>query len=409
VLGLNEPGVVIIGGGHAGAATAEALRKEGYEGAVTLLTEESYLPYQRPPLSKKYLAGALAPERLLIRGAEFYGRNGIEVRTNTRVVAIDRRARTVQLEGGENLPYHKLVLATGARIRPLPVPGVDLTGVHYLRSIADVDAIRGNLAVAKCIAIIGGGFIGLEAAAVLRGLDKQVTVVEATERLMGRVVAPVVSHTYRQVHENRGVRVLTERKTTRLEGSNGRLTQLWLDDGTVVECDVALIGIGVLPNCGLAQTAGLSCADGILVDLSMRTDDPDILACGDAASHENIHVGRRIRLESVQNANDQARTVAATIAGKPSSYSSIMWFWSDQYDLKLQMVGLSSGYDDYVLRGSVDELSFSVLYYRGDRLIAVDSINRPADHAAARKLLSAGASLPKEHAADPALPLKEAI
>lgn len=403
--------------------TVDSLRREGFEGGITLISEESWLPYQRPPLSKKYLAGALELERLFFRPEAFYADREVTLMLDTRVTAIDRVAGSVRLADGhrrghnadhkedhsnDSLSYDALVLATGARVRTLQVPGAQLPGVFTLRGLDDANALRARLAEAGSVAIIGAGFIGLEVAAVGRELGLEVTVIEREERVLPRSVSPIVSEFLQDVHVRNGVALRLGVGVSRILGET-QATGVALSDGTEVACDLVLVGVGVVPNVELAQSAGLACDNGICVDQHCRTADPAIFAVGDCTQHFNPIYRRRLRLESVQNAVDQARVAAANLVGRAVVYSEVPWFWSDQFDIKLQMVGLASGYNDIVVRGRRETAEFSVFYFDNNTLLAVDSVNRPADHMAGRKLLSAGVQVSPDMAADENLNLKDLI
>lgn len=400
--------VVIVGGGQAAMQTVDSLRREGFGGAITLVCEERWLPYQRPPLSKKFLSDELPEERLFFRPQTFYADRSVDVMLETRVTSIDRLACTVSTEQGQSLAYDELVLATGARVRELTQPGADLEGVLYLRGLDDALALKAQLASARHVVVVGGGFIGLEVAAVCRERGVEVTVIEREDRLMARSVSPIVSEFMQEVHERRGVQFVMRSGLSRIHGSD-RVASVELDNGATLECDVVVAGIGVHPNVELAQAAGLACDNGICVDGHCRTADEHIYAVGDCTQHFNPIYGRKLRLESVQNAVDQARVAAANLVGRDVVYSEVPWFWSDQYDIKLQMVGLASGYNDIVVRGRRDERRFSVFYFDNNTLLAVDSVNCPADHMAGRKLLAAGVQVSPDMAADENLSLKDLI
>ena len=399
--------IVIVGGGQAGMQVAESLRRARFEGEIVLLAEEPWLPYQRPPLSKKFLQGEITAERLLFRPAEQYHKLNIDVRLRVAATALDRTAKQLTLNNGEQLSYSRLALTTGARVRALPVPGVDDPRVCYLRGLGDATLIHTRLVDAARIVVIGGGFIGLEVAAVARTLGKAVTVIEAQDRLMPRVVAPIVSSYYLTLHETRGVKVRLNQQVQRIESSAAALEVITTDETHAA--DLVIVGIGVVPNMELAARAGLQCAGGIVVDEFARTSDADIVAAGDCTFHRNILLNTSQRLESVQNAVDQAKIAAGTLLDAPVAYAQLPWFWSDQYDVSLQMAGLSTGYDDVVVRGALDSGKFSVFYFAGERVIAVDSINRPAEHMAARRLLAAGGTLSRAQAADAAIDLKSLL
>ena len=405
-----KPGLVIVGACHAGVQLAVSAREAGWQEPVTLIGEEEALPYQRPPLSKEFLLGKMPEESLPLRAEAFYEGHGIDPRLGSRASAIDRAAKSLSLKDGTRLDYAKLALTTGARVRRLSLPGAEAEGVFYLRSLADSQALAAAAESAGSIAVVGGGFIGLEIAAALASLGKQVTVLEAAERLMGRAVGPEVSDFYAEQHRARGVAVKLACGLDRIDlDAKGRVAGVVTSDGRI-EADLLVIGVGVLPNGELAAETGLDCPNGIAVDHCARTADPDIFAAGDCALHPNAWAGGgdggMIRLESVQNAADQARAAAANLTGGETPYESVPWFWTNQFDLKMQMVGLSGGHDRRVLRGSPEEAKFSVFYFKGERLLAIDSINRPADHIAGRKLLTAGVSPSPDQAADPDFALK---
>lgn len=383
-------GVVIAGAGQGGFQVAASLRSEGYDGAITLIGDEPGLPYQRPPLSKAFMAGKQAIEATRLRPEAFYRDQRIDLLMGERVLGIDAANCRVGLASGTHVPYAHLVLATGARNRQLPLD----REVCYLRTREEAVDLRQRLESAHEILIIGGGFIGLELAAVARSLGKHVTLLEAQRRLMARAVAPVLSEFYRELHLSQGVEFTFGTAVHEIAG---------------YPADLVIAGIGVLPNVELAESCGLAVGDGIVVDECLRTANPDIYAIGDCASHPNPYAGGRVRIESVQNAVDQARAVAATIVGQPRPYHAVPWFWTDQFHIKLQMVGLSQGFHHSVTRGDPASAKFSVFYFRGDRLIAIDSINRPADHMVGRKLLASGAPLSPDQAADLDLDLRELV
>src|SRR5262245_41569752 len=411
-------GCVIVGAGQAGFETAAALRAEKYQGSITLIGEEPHLPYQRPPLSKGFILDKQGMDEIELRPSQFSRDPGIDLVTGDRVTAIDRAARRVQLASGGTRSYDALVLACGARNRLLPVPGADRDGVLYLRTLDESRTVKQRLQDASAVVVVGGGFIGLEIAASARSLGKSVTVLEAQPRLMPRVVAPLVSAFYDALHTDRGIAVLCQACVTEIGGDperGGHVRSVTLSDGSSYPADLVVVGIGVVPNAELAHDAGLETANGIVVDEYLQTtSDPAIYAIGDCAAHPNPFAGdpgrqaSRVRLESVQNAADQARSVAASIAGKRAPYTAVPWFWTDQFDIRLQMAGLSHGYDQAVTRGSPDAQKFSVYYFRQSRLIAVDSVNRPADHIVARRLLAAHATVTPEQAADERVNLKDA-
>jgi 3-phenylpropionate/trans-cinnamate dioxygenase ferredoxin reductase subunit len=393
-------GVVILGAGQAGLETAAALRSQGYQEPVTLIGEERHLPYQRPPLSKDYLAGKMAADSLPLRARVYFENHHIDLRLGERAVAIDRKAHQVKLASGVAVPYDKLVLALGARNRPLQIKGAE--SVLYLRTLDEADRLKERIADAREIAVIGGGFIGLEIAAVARSYGKPVTVIEVRQRLMARAVAAVLSDFFLNLHCGRGTRVLLS--TTIAEVQSGSVL---LQNGGSHYADLVLAGIGVLPNAELARHAGLAVGNGIVVNEFLRTEDPAIYALGDCADHPNSFAGGRCRLESVQNAVDQAKCVARGIVGNPTPYRDVPWFWTDQYGIRFQMAGISPGHDSFVIRGSIENHKFSAFYFKAGRLLAVDSVNRFGDHVAARKLLTSGTPLTPEQAADESFDLKK--
>ncbi|ABD68055.1 FAD-dependent pyridine nucleotide-disulphide oxidoreductase [Rhodoferax ferrireducens T118] len=388
--------IVIIGAGQAGVQTAEALRAGGFAGAITLLGDEPHGPYHRPPLSKAWLAGDIGAEQLVMRAPEALARKNIALRTHTQVNAIDRAARQVKLADGSALSYSGLVLATGSTPRRLPLPGGDAKGVLALRSRMDASAIAERMAM--CIeqqlpvVVIGGGFIGLEVAATARKKGLRVTVLEAAPRLLGRVLAPLLSDWYAQLHRSHGVNLVLGAQITALEADRqGTVSGVRMADGTLHPAALVVVGIGVSANEQLARDAGLACERGIVVDACGRTSDPVIVAAGDCAARR-LPDGSLLRLESVQNAIEQGKSVAAALLGQERPFTATPWFWSDQYDKKLQMAGLSGGADQWAVRGDMDSGSFSVYHLRAGQLLAVDSVNASRDHLQARKLLDAGVS-----------------
>ena len=383
-----------------------SLRQKRFEGNIVLVGEEAWLPYQRPPLSKKFLAGELPAERLYFKPPDFYLAPNIDVRLKTRITTVDRERRFVVTATGEHIAYDTLVLATGSRVRRIGVPGSDIDGLHYLRSIDDVSRIRSNLDTARNVVIVGAGYIGLEVAAVIRELGHSVSVVEMADRVMSRVVSPVVSDFFRAEHEARGVRFLLSTALEAFEGDT-RVEAVRTSGGHVLPADLVVAGVGIVPNTELAASAGLAVDDGIVVDAHCRTADDAIFAVGDCTSHPNGIYGRRIRLESVHNALEQAKTAAANICGDAVEYSQVPWFWSDQYDLKLQIAGLSAGYDEVVVRGEPARRSFSCLYLRDGVLIACDAINAPRDFVQSKELIATRRRIAAERLADSGVALKD--
>ena len=402
--------IVIVGAGQAGVQALDTLRRKGFVGEITLVGEEPWLPYQRPPLSKKFLSGSMERERLLIRPEAFFAEHKIRVLRERRVMRIDRAGRAIHLDDGVVVKYDRLLLATGSHPRRSSAPGADLGGVHFLRNVADVERIRGEFVRGKRLVIVGAGYIGLEVAATASEMGLEVTVLEQAERVLSRVTCPQISSFYQSEHAKHGVRIVCRAQVSEIEGgADGRVRAVSCDDGSSHPADVALIGISVNATDALAQEAGLECANGIVVDQHCRTSDPHIYAAGDCTSHPNIHYGRRVRLESVDNAFEQGTSAALNMLGTPTPHDKLPWFWSDQYDLKMIIVGLSQGYDEVVMRGSIDARSFSACYLREGELIAVDTVNAPKDQMAARKLVAARARPDRVKLQEPAIPLRDCL
>ncbi|TCK31098.1 3-phenylpropionate/trans-cinnamate dioxygenase ferredoxin reductase subunit [Ancylobacter aquaticus] len=411
---MSEAGIVIVGAGQGGFQAAASLRDSGYEGRLVLVGDEPGLPYQRPPLSKAYMKGEAGIEQIELRAAAFYADHRIEL-INARATAIDRPGKRLLLEGGESLPYAHLILATGARNRPLPVPGHDLAGVFYLRTLADADALKGKLDVARRVVVIGAGFIGLEFAAVARALGHEVVVLEGASRVLARAVSPDMSAFFADAHAAMGTKLVLGAGVIGLRGEAGHVTGVETGDGTVHPADFVLVGIGVVPNVELAAGAGLEVANGIVVDAHLATSDPAISALGDAVAYPSRFAGAHVRLESVQNAADQARSLAHRLTGKvaptgePLPFEAVPWFWSDQADLKLQMVGLAAPTDIAVLRGDPASRRFSVFRFRDGVLTAIESVNRGADHMLGRRLLAGTPTLTPEQAGNEGFELKSLL
>ena len=401
------PTTIIAGAGHAGGQTAISLRQAGYEGRIVVCGDEPVPPYQRPPLSKKYLSGELALERVFLRPETFYARNDIDLRLGNAVREIDRERLTVRLEDGDSLAFTDLVIATGSRPRRLDVPGADLDNIFYLRTLADSDVIRNALVAGRRLAVVGGGYIGLEIASTARGLGLEVCVIEAADRILGRVTAPEMSAYYTSAHRARGVDIRLSTSIAAFEG-DGAVEAVDCGDETV-PADVVVVGIGIAPEQELAASAGIRCDDGVVVDERCATSADRVYAVGDCTRHPNPILGRTLRLESVHNALEQARTAAANIAGTPTKYEQVPWFWSDQFDLKLQMVGMSQGYDAIVQRGSMDADDFAMFYLKDGVLIAVDAVNRPREFMACRKLVPERPRIDPAKLADESIPMKEMI
>lgn len=390
---------VIIGASHAAAQLAPSLRQEGWEGEIIVVGDEPYLPYHRPPLSKALLSGEKNLEENFIRTPSAYEKQNIQFKLNTRVEKIDRNKKVLTLSNGEYLAYEKLVLCTGARVRKIPVPGADLDGIYYLRTYQDMESIRNRVVKNNQAIIIGGGYIGLETAAVLTKLGMRVTVIEMMDRVLQRVTAPEISEFYSRIHQEEGVTIVTGKTVDAIENisdsSNKNTSQtvnkVICKDGSEYEASLIIVGVGVIPNIELAQEAELSIENGIIVDEFGCTDDPDIMAAGDCTYHPNKLLGHSVRLESVPNATDQSRTVAASICGKQKPYQALPWFWSDQYDIKLQIAGLNTGFDEVVIRGDhTTGRDFVAWYLKAGKLIAADCINRPKEFMIAKQLLMRG-------------------
>jgi 3-phenylpropionate/trans-cinnamate dioxygenase ferredoxin reductase subunit len=400
---------VIIGASHAGTQLALSLRQGGWSGRIVLIGDEPVNPYQRPPLSKDILSGARSPEQIPIRPGSVLEHAGIELLLGHRVEAIDRNSKTVTMDDGSTLAYDKLALTLGAYPATIPVTGTNKHGVCYLRNLGDVEQIRPHIGKGKSAVIIGGGYIGLEAGSVLRQTGMRVTVLEALPRVLQRVTAPVVSAFYERLHDEEGLRIVTSSLVTAIQGDE-RVERVFCADGSEFDADLVIIAVGVLPKTELAAQAGLDVEDGILVDEFTRTSDPDIVAAGDCTRHYNPIYRRRVRLESVQNAIDQAKTAAATLNGNPKPYHALPWFWSDQYDVKLQIAGLSQGYDNIVLRGNPETgRSFAVFYFKGDHLLAVDAVNRPGEFMVGKRLLLQGVAVDKTRLSDETIPAKQLL
>jgi 3-phenylpropionate/trans-cinnamate dioxygenase ferredoxin reductase subunit len=399
--------VLIVGAGHGGAQAAIALRQAGFVGTIAVAGAEPDLPYERPPLSKEYLAGEKDYERLLIRPADFWIEREIAMLTSTRVVTVDPATRQVRTAAGETIGWTNLIWAAGGEPRRLSCPGADLAGVHYVRSRADVDAIRAALPDAGRVVVIGAGYVGLEAAAILVGLGKRVTVLEAMDRVLARVAGAPVSRFYEAEHRAHGVEIRTGVSGEAIEGQ-GAVSGVRLASGETVAAELVIVGIGVDAAVAPLLAAGAAGSNGVDVDPCCRTSLDDVYAIGDCAAHENVFAGgARIRLESVQNAADQARVAAAAIMGVSEPYEAVPWFWSNQYDLKLQTVGLSAGHDEAIVRGDPSVRSFSVIYLKDGRVVALDCVNRVKDYVQGRALVTSRAAVPPASLADASVPLRD--
>ena len=397
---------IIVGASHAAAQLAPALRQQGWTGAINMISNQYFLPYHRPPLSKDFLTGAKNLESIMIRPAAAYQKANIRITMGVTATSIDRANKRLTLDDGETLNYDKLVLTTGARVRRIVIPGVDLAGVFYLRDMHDAQQIKQATGANKRAVIIGGGYIGLETASALRKLGMQVTVLEAMPRILQRVTAPEVAAFYARVHAEEGVNIISDVQAVSISGEK-RAEAVICQNGAEYPADIVIIGVGVIPNTALAESAGLQVDNGIVVDEFARTSDHDILAAGDCTSHFNPIYQRHLRLESVQNASDQASVAAATLCGNLNPYSALPWFWSDQYDLKLQIAGLSQGYTDVVIRGDINgSRSFAAFYVNEGKLLAVDAVNRPQDFMLGKRLIVQNSPLDMNKLADDNVPLK---
>lgn len=407
---MSNYDVIIVGTGHAGGQAAVALRQQGFTGSILMIGEELHLPYERPPLSKEYFSGEKTFERILLRPEQFWKDKNIDLKLGQRVIQIDAQSHRILTQQNHEYHYGKLIWATGGKPRRLSCEGADLDGIHYIRNREDVDRINQELdRVQKCV-VIGGGYIGLEAASALRKINRDVTLVEAQSRVLARVAGPIISDFYQQYHQQKGIEFYLGQGVDHLEGDQGRVHTVILANGTRIATDMVIVGIGLNPEINALIEAGAISSNGIETDRRCRTSLPDIFAIGDCANHENIFAdGQRIRLESVQNANDQAMIVAKEILDRGEDYAAIPWFWSNQYDLKLQTIGLSIGYDQEVLRSEPDSGSFTVIYLRQGTIIALDCVNRPADFIQGKAIIQQSISIPTEQLSDHTLPFKELI
>ena len=398
--------VVVIGAGQAALQTIMSLRQGGYEAAITLVGDEAYLPYQRPPLSKAYLSGKMERDRLFLKPDAFYTDNQVTLKLDMRVDSLDAAAKSVKLSNGETLAYEYAVIATGSRPRLLDVPGRQLDNIFDLRGMADIDAMQPHFVEGKKLLVVGGGYIGLEAAAVAAAMGMRVHVLEAAPRLLARVAEPEISAFYTRLHKDNGVTLVTDSQMTGFVGDNA-VRGVEMADGSVINADIVITGIGILPNIEIAEAAGLTVENGIVVNEVGQTSDAHIFAAGDCTSHPNDLLGRTMRLESVPNAIEQGKAVASAICGAPKPYHQVPWFWSDQYDVKLQIAGVPLEIDQKVLRGDDSTNSFAWFYFTGDKLTGVTAVNRPAEFMAGRVLIEK--SLKGEAIADPAKLADEAM
>jgi 3-phenylpropionate/trans-cinnamate dioxygenase ferredoxin reductase subunit len=413
-LALSEAGtgdlnarVVIVGAGHAGGSAAAFLRQYGHVGPIVLIGDEPLLPYQRPPLSKAWLKGEADADSLQLKPSSWYEEAGVSLRLGGVVTSINRGAKTVSLASGEALPYDYLILATGARARALPIPGAGLSGVLALRTAADAEALKGALGPGKRLAVVGGGYVGLEAAASTIALGGHATIIEREPRVLARVACETLSNFFQDYHGARGVTFVLDANVAGFDGEDGHVTGVRLADGSVIACDVALVGVGAHPNVELAQDAGLESAGGIVVDIEARTADPFVFAIGDVTHRPLPLYDRQFRLESVPNALEQAKQAAAAIAGRPMPPHEIPWFWSDQYDLKLQIAGLPFDADRQIVRGDVAAAKFAVFHLKGDLVQAVEAVNAPPEFMAGKQLIAKRTPVSLEKLADPTISMKE--
>lgn len=406
---MKQQNCLIIGASHAAAALAPELRKQGWQGQIQVIGDEPYLPYHRPPLSKDFLSNAKDINGLTIRPESVYEKNDIEFKLGHRVTSIDRSAKSVSLSSGEQLTYTKLALCTGSRAREIALPGIELAGIHYLRTIDDVLAIKQQVENGRKAVIVGGGYIGLETAAVLTKLGMQVTILEMLPRILARVTAPELSTFYTRVHTEQGVTIHCDVTVEGFEGNASNTVQKVIcQGGNSFDADLVIIGAGIVPNIELADEAGLHIDNGIVVNEYAQTSDPDIVAAGDCTSHPNKLLDRNLRLESVPNASEQAKSAASSICGEQREYNQIPWFWSDQYHYKLQIAGLNSGYDQVVIRGNIESGdSFAIFYLQQGKLLAADCVNRPKEFMLTKRLLTQGQSVDADKLADESIDPKE--
>ena len=398
-------GIVIIGAGHAAGQAAASLRQAKFAGPITIIGDEAHVPYQRPPLSKQYLAGTQLADKVYLRAEKFYADKDIQLMLDTRATQIDPSTKTINLDNGETIAYEKLLISTGSRPRKLSIEGSDLSGIHYLRTMDDVDGIRADVKPGANLVIVGGGYIGLEVAAVGIELGMNVHVLEMEERILQRVTTPEMSAYYHKLHTDRGVHIHTQTGVIGFSG-NGSVEKVLCGDESF-DADIVIVGIGIIPNIEIAEEAGIHCDNGIVVDDHCRTSDPDIYAAGDCTNHPNPLMNKRLRLESVPNAMDQARVSTANMLGDDKVYAAIPWFWSDQYDLKLQMVGFSADGDSQVLRGDMDTHQFAIFYLKDGKVVAADAVNSPKEFMLCKQLVGKPADAAK--LADPETDLKSLL
>jgi len=404
----ENPVCLIIGASHAGAQLATSVRKEGWAGQIIVLGDEEAMPYHRPPLSKALLVGDKAADEIDIMKAKVYEKADVTFKLGVRVEAINRANKTVTLINGDTMAYDKLAICTGARVRYLDIPGGKLKGVHYIRTLADALALKAEAKEGNKAVIVGGGYIGLETAASLRKLGMEVTVLEMMGRVLERVTAPEMSEYYAKLHTSHGVKIITEAQALELQGGE-RVEKVICNNDLTLDADMVIIGIGVIPNTELAEQAGLTVSNGIEVNEFAQTNDSDIVAAGDVTFHPNSILGFSLRLESVPNAMEQAKTAAATICGNEKVYSALPWFWSDQYDVKLQIAGFNMGYDNVILRGNPDDNKFVGWYMKGDTILAADCVNSSKEFMTAKKLVAQKISATAEQLSDVDFDLKSLL
>lgn len=406
-LGDLNARVVIVGAGHAGGSAAAFLRQYGHTGPIVLIGDEPLLPYQRPPLSKAWLKGEATADSLALKPASWYAENQVSLRLSGQAVRIDRTAQVVHLASGETCAYDALILATGARARKLPIPGADLAGVMALRTAADAEDLKAALGPDKRLAVVGGGYVGLEVAASARALGSHAMIIEREARVLARVACPILSTFFQDYHAARGVAFELAAAVEAFEGRDGHVSGVRFADGRVVACDVALVGVGAIPNDELAREAGLDCANGVVVDAEARTIDRRIFAIGDVSDRPLPLYDRRVRLESVPNALEQAKQAAAAIVGRPGPAPEVPWFWSDQYDLKLQIAGLPFDADQIIVRGDVAAAKFAVFHLKGDCLQAVEAVNAPPEFMAGKQLIGKRTPVAVAKLSNPAVSMKD--
>ena len=400
--------LVIIGTGQSAAQCALTLRRNMFKDNITMIGEEKHLPYQRPPLSKEFLSGEVSLERVFMKSKEFFDQNDVTIFTSTPVISIDRNKKILSLSNQEDLTYNKLVIATGSRVRKLNVEGSSLKNISYLRSIEDANRLKEYFKFGKKLVIVGAGYVGLEVAATAVKKGINVTLIEMENRIMSRTVDPVISKYFDSLHRQNGVEIFLEAALEKFEGKDA-VERVICSNGQIIEADGVLIGVGILPNQELAESAGLNCNNGILVDEFGRTEDTSIFACGDCTNHPNAYLNKNLRLESVHNALEQAKTVAMSLLGKQEKYNQVPWFWSDQYDKKLQIVGFSDDHDELVIRGSIEEDNFMLFFLKEGKLIAVNAVNNPKEFLICKKLVANRQKISSDAISNQSVDLKELL